>query len=57
MKLRETFRGASSGGDAAGIHPSSGRSLAAGRWWTVAAVALGLALLVLLLLRRRYGAP
>ena len=56
VKLRETFRGASSRGDAAGILPSSSRSLAAGRWWTVAAVALGLALLVLLLLRRRYGA-
>lgn len=56
VTLRETFRGASSEDDGAGILPSSGRSLAAGRWWTVAAVALGLALLVLLLLRRRYGA-
>lgn len=56
VTLRETFRGASSEDDGAGILPSSGRSLAAGRWWTVAAIALGLALLVLLLLRRRYGA-
>ena len=52
VTLRETFRVPVSTGR---VVEDPGR-VAAGGGWTVAAVALGLALLVLLLLRRRYGA-